>query len=396
MCGNTIPYEAVCAGHVCLDITPALLAPCNGDTGAFFVPGALLDAGALSLSTGGSVSNTGLALNKLGVSAALMAGVGDDEVSAILRDLMQKANGGGTFFHTKKGQSTSYSVVLAPQGCDRIFLHNPAANNEFGREDVDFSIVRQARLFHMGYPSVMRRLYADDGAELCGILRKVKTLGVTTSLDMAYPSAEAMAAVDWRKLLASVLPHTDMVLPSVEELMRMLAPAEFQRLREADGDILKNIAFAQIEALADELLNMGAAVAVIKCGSLGFYAKTADAAAFCEERFGKAAPKNAAAWSNRSVFSPVYCVEKIASATGAGDTSIAGFLAALLRGRPLEEAVNVACAAGAMCVTDYSATGAIPPMETLAGLIDGGWEKRPCRLTPPGHTWDAARGLWVR
>lgn len=378
-----------------MDVTPALLAPCNGDTGAFFVPGALLDAGALSLSTGGSVSNTGLALNKLGVPTALMAGVGEDEVSDILRALMEKEKGVGTFFHTKAGQATSYSVVLAPQGCDRIFLHNPAANNEFGREDVDFSVLRQAKLFHMGYPSVMRRLYADDGAELCAILREAKALGVTTSLDMAYPSADAMAA-DWRKILSHALPYTDMILPSVEELLRMLAPETFRRLKEADDDILHSVTFEQIESLAEELLGMGAAVAVIKCGTLGFYAKTADAAAFDERRFGRAAPHDAKAWANRSVFSSVYAVEKVASATGAGDSSIAGFIAALLCGQSLEDAVNLACAAGAVCVTDYSATGAIPSMETLARRMEGGWEKRPCLLTPAGHAWDQARQLWSK
>ncbi|MDO5112684.1 MAG: carbohydrate kinase family protein [Clostridia bacterium] len=390
-------YEAVCAGHVCLDITPRFLTPCHGDTGAYFVPGSLIDVGKLSLSTGGSVSNTGLALNKLGIPTALMAGVGEDEVSAILQSLMEKANSGGVYLHVKQGETTSYSIVLSPPGCDRIFLHDAAANNAFGREDVDFSIVGKAKLFHIGYPSIMRRLYENDGEELCAILQRVKALGVTTSLDTAYPDTGSDAArMDWKKLFARFLPYTDLILPSVEELLFMLAPAAFRRLKQADDDILKNITFSQIEDLADDLLDMGAAVAVIKCGALGFYAKTADAAAFEQKRFGRATPQNVPAWAAHAAFSPVFCVENVVSATGAGDSSIAGFIAALLAGRSLYETVNIACAAGAACITDYSATGAIPPMAALTERLEAGWKKSPCRFAPAGYTWDEAGQLWLR
>src|SRR5947209_17605355 len=64
--------EAVVAGHICLDIIPTLV----GDS-VVFAPGRLIEAGKAIVATGGPVSNTGLALHKLGVTTRLMGKVGD-------------------------------------------------------------------------------------------------------------------------------------------------------------------------------------------------------------------------------------------------------------------------------------------------------------------------------
>ena len=45
---------------------------------------------------------------------------------------------------------TSYSVVIAPPGTDRIFLHNPGANNTFRARDLDFAKIARADFFHFG------------------------------------------------------------------------------------------------------------------------------------------------------------------------------------------------------------------------------------------------------
>jgi len=53
----------VVAGHICLDIIPPLVG--EGDFEATFRPGRLLETGPALMSTGGPVSNTGLALYNL-------------------------------------------------------------------------------------------------------------------------------------------------------------------------------------------------------------------------------------------------------------------------------------------------------------------------------------------
>ena len=65
--------EVVVAGHICLDVFPTIVA----DT-IVFKPGQTVEAGPAVFATGGAVSNTGLALNKLGISTGLMGKVGSD------------------------------------------------------------------------------------------------------------------------------------------------------------------------------------------------------------------------------------------------------------------------------------------------------------------------------
>ena len=60
----------------------------------------------------------------------------------------------------------SGSVIISPPGMDRIFLHDPGANNTFGAEDVNYQLVTETALFHFGYPPLMRGFYSDNGAEL--------------------------------------------------------------------------------------------------------------------------------------------------------------------------------------------------------------------------------------
>src|ERR1700681_4979529 len=66
-------YKVVVAGHICLDVFPTLAAGA-----AHCRPGQTVEAGPVVFSTGGPVSNTGLALHKLGTSTRLMGKVGND------------------------------------------------------------------------------------------------------------------------------------------------------------------------------------------------------------------------------------------------------------------------------------------------------------------------------
>lgn len=81
--------------------------------------------------------------------------------------------------------NTSYSVVLAPKGFDRIFLHHSGANDLFYKKDLDFSQIEDATLFHFGYLPLMKSMYENDGAEVVEMFSDIKKLGVFTSMDMA-------------------------------------------------------------------------------------------------------------------------------------------------------------------------------------------------------------------
>jgi sugar/nucleoside kinase (ribokinase family) len=138
--------EAVVAGHVCLDVIPALKGPPDVE------PGRLIDIGPAALSTGGAVANTGLALHRLGVSVRLMGKVGDDLFGRAVLDALcghdpRLADG----MMVAGGEATSYSIVISPPGVDRSFLHCPGANDRFSSDDLRYDLLRSALLFHFGY-----------------------------------------------------------------------------------------------------------------------------------------------------------------------------------------------------------------------------------------------------
>lgn len=386
--------DIICAGHVCLDLTP-VLPPKFDRADRVFLPGKLLETGGLVLSTGGSVANTGLALVKLGIKTALMGRVGDDIPGDIVKRLVEEQGGQPQYFSTGKGELTSYSVVLAPPGFDRMFLHNPAANHTFGFGDIDFDLVRRAKILHIGYPTCMKTLARENGAELRKILEKGKELGVTTSLDTSYPDENSSeSAADWEKLFENVLPFTDIFMPSIEEALFMFDRDEFFRLKTMGGDILENLEVDYLPRLGKRLLAMGAKIVVIKCGTRGYYAVTQGREAF--SGMGRGVPADPGQWAGREIFTGIYRIDHVKSAAGAGDTSIAGFLAALVSGYSLADSVDIACATGAACVTDYSATGGIGPLDEIIEKSRNEWKKEPLEYAGRYFCMDAERKVLIR
>jgi len=366
-------YEAVSAGHLCVDIIPEFF-PGAANAKDIFAPGRMIKTGRNTFWTGGSVGNTGIALTKLGIKTALAAKIGGDALGAMTCEILRELGGDPSCTRVAEGEDSSYTIVLAPPGVDRIFLHYAAANDTFSADDVDFDHLRGARVFHFGYPTAMRRMAENGGAELAKVLRRAKGMGMTTSLDFSYPDAE-MIRFDWRTILENALPYADMVFPSAEELLMMLDPREYDRLCALDADVLKHLDVDYLPVLGETLVGMGAKVAAVKCGTRGFYLKTAGSEAL--SRIGGAAPADLEAWADRELFTHVFEVEKVVGATGAGDTSIAGFLAAMLRGHPVHECLDIAAATGALCVTAHSATGAMLPLEEILRRVRSGWKKRP-------------------
>lgn len=120
-------------------------------------------------------------------------------------------------------------------------------------------------------------------------------------------------------------------------------------------------------------MELGTKVLLIKCGAPGIYYRTAD-----EEKLqgieGKLAldPKQ---WAGKEGFERSYVPEKLVSGTGAGDTSIAAFLTAMLEGCSLEESLHLAAATGASCVASYDALSGLKSFDELRDKIRQGWQK---------------------
>ncbi len=367
--------RVIAAGHICIDITPVFphhqLCSRVGD---LLEPGKLIHVEQADVHPGGSVANTGLALKILGVDVTLMGKIGKDAFGAMVEQLLARHGVGGLLVDSNS--STSYSVVLAIPGIDRIFLHNPGANDTFSNQDIPEDALTDTALFHFGYPPLMRRMYQNDGAELTSIFRRMKEKGIATSLDFAAidPNSEAGKA-NWNVILANVLPCTDFFVPSFEELCFMLDRERYERLAAKGGDMTEGLdVAADVKPLADRLLELGCKAVLIKCGTTGMYYCTANRATM--ERVGARLGLDAGRWAGQAGFQPCFQADIVRSGTGAGDTSIAAFLAAVLQGKTPSECAALAAAEGACSVTAYDALSGLKPLEYLEARIKAGWKTR--------------------
>jgi sugar/nucleoside kinase (ribokinase family) len=381
--------DVVVAGHLCLDIIPAL-----PDAATLFSPGKLAEVGPAVVASGGVVSNTGGALGRLGLSAYLMGKLGDDAfghlVLAALRDLGPELADG---MLPVPGEQTSYSIVLSPPHADRMFLHCPGANGTFGADDIRYELLEAARCFHFGYPPLLARMYARDGAELRDLLCRARATGATVSLDMAMPDPETAAGrADWRRILAAALPYVDVFLPSVEEMLLLLDRSEFDALAATPGGLLAALTPPVVSDLGARLVAMGAPIVALKAGDRGCYLRTGTAEAL--RAAGRAAPADAAAWACRELWAPTFVVD-VAGTTGSGDATNAGFLLGLLRGMTPEATLRAACATGACNVEAADAVSGVRDWEAIAARIAAGWPQHIFDLTPFGWHFDTCERVWI-
>lgn len=369
--------KVIVAGHICLDITPVFPPRTVNDIKEVLRPGKLIEMREADVHTGGAVANTGLAMKLLGADVRLMGKIGDDPFGEMVLDILKKY-GAQDGMLIAPGETTSYSVILAVPDIDRIFLHNPGTNNTFRADDIPDEALKEATLLHFGYPPLMRAMYQNGGAELLRMFQRAKEAGVATSLDMAaVDPASAAGQEDWEGILERILPYVDFFEPSVEELCYMLDKARFADLqaRAAGRDITEILDVDRdVKPLADQCMEFGAKVLLIKCGAPGLYYRTAGAEVL--QGIGMKAGLDPKAWAGLEGFERSYVPERVLSGTGAGDTSIAAFLAAMLDGYPPEKCLQYATATGASCIEAYDALSGLKSFEELDEKIEAGWKKR--------------------
>jgi sugar/nucleoside kinase (ribokinase family) len=386
-------YDVMIAGHVCLDLIPHFPETGAAELHSIIRPGKLVNVRHCALSTGGPVSNTGIGLKILGMKVCFCTRIGDDTFGRLTQGILEKS-GNAVGIHVAEGSESSYTVVLAPPRIDRVFLHNPGANDEFSADDIDADLVAKCRLFHFGYPPLMRRMYSDRGSELQRVFRIAKESGATTSCDMSLPDPESESGRQpWEHILARVLPYVDIFLPSIEEALFMLEPKTFLRMKEEAGgaEIIDQLGLDDYARLADKLLAMGARMTSLKSGHRGIYFKTGHSSLF--DGMGAARPGDPIDWSEREVFCPGFSAPNLASATGSGDSSIAGFLAAFLRGLSLEETLRYANIVGWENVQVLDAVSGIKSWEETTDLLGQNIPLNDMHADADGWKWHGDAGV---
>ncbi len=393
MGGQTI--EAVVAGHICIDVIPELNA---GQTRAedIFKPGQLIDVGPATVSLGGAVGNAGIALHRLGFATRLIGKVGNDLLGQTITEFLRRMDVAlAEHLVVAKGDASSYTIVLNPPGVDRCFLHCTGANDTFRAEECPLDVATAGRVFHFGYPPLMRAIYADGGAGLAKMMHSICAAGVVTSLDMAFPDPESAAGrFDWESWLRRVLPHVDVFLPSFDEVLLLLDSPRYDELcAKANGGNPASYADAALlSELGQRLIELGATILGLKLGDEGFYLRTAENLDVLANR-AKWQDFPWSSWSRQELIAPCFEV-KVAGTTGSGDCTAAGFLASLLSGHLPAAATTRAVAVGACNVESPDATSGVIAWDEVEKRLESGWARRRGSITLEGWQWVESEQVW--
>lgn len=289
-------------------------------------------------SVGGCAANTGIGLQKLGVQTGILGKTGNDGFGDFLRDVLSEHGLNASGVARDEKTSTSATMVMVSADGERSFIHCLGANATFTADDVNWDLIKGAKLLHIAGHFLMPSF---DGSPCAEVLRRAKEMGITTALDTAWD-----ASGKWMKTLRPTLPYIDYFVPSYSEARRCMADLD------VSNDSPENVA----RAFQDE----GVGVVALKMGEAGSYIRAGQNENYKEYRI------------------PPFRVRAV-DATGAGDAFAAGFLAGVMNGFDLETTGKLANATGACCVTQVGTVGGIRPLEETLAFVEEqekrGWHK---------------------
>lgn len=354
------------AGHVCLDVIPDLTdAKPLGD----LKPGSLSVIGSARTSTGGVVSNTGLALQILGQPVKLVAKLGQDEFGSLIRAKFESIKSGlADDFIVDASSNTSYSLVISPAGRDRHFLHHPGCNDTLLAEDIPDSAFDWASLMHFGYPPLLAAMVAEDGKELKSLLSRSRSAGLLNSLDMAGVDPDsAVGHLNWLAILENTVPLVDIFMPSLDEIAYMLGETVNTSIPQLDD----------LRRISQRLLDYGAGMVGLKLGDYGLYFRSS--ANIDKLKRLSILDQKPEDWLDLELTQPCYQVD-VHGTTGAGDCTIAGFLAAMSRGMDPQACLKMANAVGACNVERRDALSGLRSWQETQTRIAEDWPISPKRI----------------
>jgi sugar/nucleoside kinase (ribokinase family) len=247
------------------------------------------------LVVGGSGAIFACAAARLGLRVSIVGVVGDDLFGRFMRDALSERGVDVSHVILSSTCPTGVGVHLA-RGADRAILTSLGTIASLRGRDVPQGLLASTRHLHVSSYFLQNMLQPDVPA----LLRLARRAGATTSLDTNWdPSG------DWASGIVHALAEVDIFLPNAEEARALTG------LSDPCG-------------AAQHLANTVATVAV-KLGADGA----------------------AAARGSEFVSVPAPVVD-VVDTIGAGDSFDAGFVAGSLRGRPLDECLELAVVTGTL------------------------------------------------
>ena len=299
------------------DANPDLILHGGNVVPAFGQAEHLVDDARLTMGGSGAILACGAAM--LGLRVAICALLGDDLFGRFVRDGLVAAGVDTAGIATDEAAPTGVTVVLSGPG-DRAIITMPGTIAGLRAELIDPSLLERARHVHVSSYYLQTALVPA----LPGIFDSVHDHGGTTSIDPNWDPSDL-----WDGGLLDLLRKTDIFMPNAMEATRL----------------------GRTSDLEDAVRTLGtrSELVVVKNGDRG-------AIAGGQGQLHRVAGLGTA----------------VVDTTGAGDSFDAGFLAAWLGGEPIDRALAIANACGALSTRAMGGVDAQATMDEAIVLLEEG------------------------
>lgn len=289
---------------------PVTQIPPGGDT--YFVED-------YTLAVSGAAGSAVIVAAKHGLRARAVGGVGHDDMGDWV--LMKLASFGIdiSMMARCEGFTTSSSIVTTRPDGARPALHKRGATDGFHIDDSQIDDLLDTRILHVGGVGLMNRM---DQGRTEEIMAEARRRGVITTLDVFASTPDDLPKV------ARLLPHTDYFLPSEEEARALSGLFEYRDL-------------------AQFLIDRGTACVILTLGADGAYYRHRDGTEF---------------------HTPAFKVE-VKCTCGCGDCFNGGFATGLIKGVPMQEAIQIAQASSAQNATGLGSQAGVKDYATTLAFI---------------------------
>lgn len=310
--------DVLCIGDAMVDLIT--VGPC--------VPprGGNIWSSAVQMSPGGTVANVCVNMAKLGINTAFAGCMGSDPYGKYSLEKMQESGVNTANIEITEDVSTGIILALIDTSGERTFIAC-AKGSSFAKLSQNFVKELAYQNANLVHTSGVCLVEEPSRSSILLALKLAREAGRKVYYDPNLRLEGNVFPELLRKAQQEAMKLTDVLLVGEEELALMYENE------------------TNLENVVSGLLDMGIETVVVKQGEHG-------ASAFTKfEQYKQ----------------PAYEVE-VTDTTGAGDSFDAGFMAAVLRGLSLTEAVKYACAVAAIKVSRYGARAVPTHEETLAFL----------------------------
>jgi 5-dehydro-2-deoxygluconokinase len=294
----------------------------------------LEDVSSFRMYLGGSAANIAVGASRMGLRSGMLTGVGSDALGTFVCKTLEAERVDVSLVKRDNARLTALVTLAIREQDDfpRIFYYSDSADMALGPEDVDWTVVENARSVLLTGTYLARPRLRDMALQMARFAREH---GIRVILD-----------VDFRPVLWGLVPHSqgnamagrsDEVASQVQRLVPMcdlIVGTEEELKVAANAD--------SIEQATTRLRSMSDAVFVVKRGHRG------------------CTIYRVAEGGEREQIDVAGVPVEVVNSVGAGDGFMSGFLAGWLRDRPLAECAELGNACGAIVVSRHGCTPAMP------------------------------------